>query len=480
MATLPEEIITLIVTCLLERDPEAEKRWPHPVFETCVSPLDAVGAAVCLASRRLLPHGRRILYERLETRDGDTKSWRHRVLHLEKHPHLAGFLRECPLELDYVLSLDDVTGILNLINSCPNFHTFAILDFDYPPFEDPNIPHSVEALDQKRYDLRCIVLAGLPASLRHLDVQASRSRFGWDSTLALLERSTSLESLTLISTYPTQDTLPIPSTLDLPRLLHLTTSTCDDDLVQALLVAAPNLVHLTRTPLDAVSSPLTKPHLNLTSLSVQVVVPPTRSDNPDAYLLALSTFISSFPSLTTLFVLLIVKTPFDPSPTGSVAFLTTLPPTLINLFLCGPALLSTSFALTPLLSCPPFTNLRHLTTFWGHPAPKLRRSRYTALLDACAAANIGVEGTLLRLKDKLVRIGMADQRCEEGALARQALEQKLASLQEENEELVTAGQPVVPPDEFQVNAARLLKSWDDLPALNISEDEAEEDDGLGL
>ncbi|KAL8277063.1 hypothetical protein RQP46_010491 [Phenoliferia psychrophenolica] len=98
--TYLDSLLYPIVSHLLEQRGRVE------ASEANDEPLRAIGYACCLVSRSFLPHGRRILYSHLDSRDSrDARlpnlfSFPRRIEHLVMHPHLAQFLRVCRFQID--------------------------------------------------------------------------------------------------------------------------------------------------------------------------------------------------------------------------------------------------------------------------------------------------------------------------------------------------------------------------------------------
>ncbi|KAL8286175.1 hypothetical protein RQP46_004663 [Phenoliferia psychrophenolica] len=385
---------------------------PNELLHAIISfkPLRATGLACCLVSRRFLPHGRRILYSHLDNRDVDGEGdFALLVARLLEYPHLADYLRTCTFRVGPNLSEDDAIVIEDVVKFCPHLDSFVLLEGEMEDDLDDG-----EWDDEVLYwqDLRHRILGALhPARLRRLDATSGGASGGWGSIRSLLHHSPELRSLRLFRLFKSDTREPSLGSLelDLPNLIRLSVQFCDNDVLSSLVVAAPNLLHLTWHTLDTSLKNVPLPHPTLSSLNCHLRIG-ANDMTSDAQLAALSTVFSSFPTLKTLELFLnlldspIAASAAPPSPTTATTLLSSFPPSLTSLTLVGDtSIIPFSLPFSTLLQqqkSSPRTFLPLLEDYcpvWLAPVP---RTLWNPLAEACLEAGIRIRGTLAVLHGK--------------------------------------------------------------------------------
>lgn len=330
------------------------------------------GLAWCRTSKQFLPHGRKLLYEHLDSRacQSPTSSSRHyrhtfaeRVEHLVQYPDLAELVGTCTLELHRDTSMESASYILPLFGCASSFclpsaqlirfrtcarslEVFRLLS-GFPKEEHDGDHEAFEELCYQHDALQSEVFASLvPDSLRRLSIASGGPRgWGqWETFSPFLGRFEILKGLELSEMYLSGGERADPITL--PVLAKLALDDCDDTLLPTLLAAAPNVATLTFCTTEHTVPSLTTLCPFFVALTINVV-PVDAAADASEQVLDLATPLTFFPAVKTL--ALSLRTLAPASDVACAALLDSLPTTLIDCTLggLGPGLTAAALAFRP-------------------------------------------------------------------------------------------------------------------------------------
>ncbi|KAK4702626.1 hypothetical protein P7C70_g3596, partial [Phenoliferia sp. Uapishka_3] len=413
---LPEEILSVIIEHLadslsVDNLPDSDVRREDPYYK----PHDT-GRNVSLASLRFLPYGRRLLYSHFNSHNADRirdddedpymqGTFLRRLHNLDDNPHLALFVKEFTVGLENPPFREEQATMLGrVLKLCTRLTTFSLLEGKMRVWDDDTVDDlEWERNSRERCRLSVLKCLSDPSTFDATQLRYFTLRAGTGHSKLvenLLRRSPNLESLDIRESEILSRNPSVP--LYFPLLQKLTASGNSHQFVVNILAASPNLRHFTwhtDRSYDLPTLQIQYPSVDELQIS-RIHSRETPYETADD-LKTLAPFISSFPQISTL-VLVLESTPLAnttvaiaPPTAASHLFFSSLPSTITTLRTNGRPLVPVNMDLASAL-CTVLPALRSLEASW-----ESRRvpPSWENLAKACSSRNIEMHGTIRSLAD---------------------------------------------------------------------------------
>ncbi|KAK4698418.1 hypothetical protein P7C70_g7857, partial [Phenoliferia sp. Uapishka_3] len=292
-----------------------------------------------------------------------------------------------------------VAGV-KVLRCCPNLDSFNLLKKETERTWDDYEPEEEHPNQEEAHQVSIGVVPAERLRRLHFTVYTLADQESWSNDVRLLCRCDKLQYLFLQSAF---DFFGVsPDSFHLSHLTELELRNVNDELIEPLLTAAPNLTYLTfhqYSPLSVHDSSFK--HGSLTTLTCHFRTT-TRHIRGSIQLFFLSTLICCFPNLLHLqFSLHTYGEEFQPTTASRPGhhdldrLLSSLPAKLRVFELLGTGLEPIAHAMTPIISATPrhlLNRLEMLSINFGDDEEG--SNEWEALVDACQAAGVKMEGSL--------------------------------------------------------------------------------------